>query len=80
MDILEASLTPQNKNRVMYKSNLNFEQFNKYSSDLLRKGFIEKMNDSDGRTVYKTTEPGRALLEAFLKTQEIVSSEVERTR
>ena len=30
IDILEATLTPQKKMRVMYKANLNYERFNKY--------------------------------------------------
>ncbi len=75
MDILEATLTPSNKMRVMYKANLNFERFNRYFYDLLRKGFIEEMNDSNGRSVYKTTERGKTLLEVLRKAIELVSSE-----
>ena len=74
-DILEVALTPSNKMRIMYKANLNFERFNKYFYDFLEKGFIEEKNDSNGRLVYKTTERGRALLEAVRKAQEIFSSE-----
>jgi len=75
VDILEVTLIPSNKMRIMYKSNLNFERFNKYFYDLLRKGFIEEMDDSNGRRVYKATETGRALLEVLKKAQELVSSE-----
>ena len=53
VDILEVTLTPSNKMRIMYKSNLNFERFNRYFYDLLRKGFIEEKNDSNGRLVKK---------------------------
>jgi predicted transcriptional regulator len=73
--ILEATLTPSNKTRVMYKSNLNFERFNRYFYDLLRKGFIEEKNGSNGRLVYKTTERGRTLLEVLRKAQDLVFSE-----
>lgn len=59
----------------MYKSNLNFERFNRYFYDLLRKGFIEEMDGSDSHVVYKTTERGRTLLEVLRKAQEIISSE-----
>jgi len=59
--------------RIMYKSNLNFQRFNKYFYDLLRKGFIEEMEDSNGRSVYKTTERGRTLLEVLRKAQELAS-------
>lgn len=75
VDILEVTLTPSNKMRVMYKANLNFERFNRYFYDLLKKGFIEEKNGSDGRIVYKTTERGRTLLEVLRKAQELVSSE-----
>jgi predicted transcriptional regulator len=75
VDILEVTLSASNKMRIMYRSNLNFERFNKYFYDLLRKGFIEEMNDSNGRPVYKTTERGRTLLEVLKKAQDLASSE-----
>lgn len=59
----------------MYSANLNFERFNKYFDDFLRKGFIEEKNGSNGRLVYKTTERGRTLLKAVKKAQEFFSSE-----
>jgi len=74
-DILEATLTGSNKMRIMYKSNLNFERFNKYFNDFLRKGFIEKKNGPNGRQVYKTTGRGRTLLEVLRKAQELFASE-----
>jgi predicted transcriptional regulator len=60
--------------RIMYKSNLNFERFNKYFNDLLRKGLIVEM-DNDGRRVYEATERGRNLLEVLRRAQEIFSEE-----
>jgi predicted transcriptional regulator len=75
IDILEASLTPQKKMRIMYKSNLNFERFNRYFYDLLRKGFVEEVNDSDGRSSYKISERGKTLLVALRKARELFSSE-----
>jgi len=66
-----VTLVPSNKMRIMYKSNLNFDRFNKYFYDLLRKGFIEEMNDSNGRQLYKATERGRAFLEVLKKAQEL---------
>jgi predicted transcriptional regulator len=75
VDILEATLSPSNKMRIMYKSNLNFERFNRYFHDLLRKGFIEEKNGSDGRLVYKTTGRGRTLLVVLRKAHELVFSE-----
>ena len=61
--------------RIMYRSNLNFERFNRYFYDLLRKGFIEEVENSNGRQVYKATERGRTLLDVLKKAQELVSSE-----
>ena len=75
VDILEVTLTPSNKMRIMYKSNLNFERFNKYFYDLLRRGFIEEMNNPKGRQVYRITERGRTLLEVLRKGLELFSSE-----
>lgn len=74
-EILEASLNPLSKMRIMYKSNLNFERFNRYFYNLLKKGFIEEMNGSDRRVMYKTTERGRTLLDVLRKAQELVFSE-----
>jgi predicted transcriptional regulator len=73
--ILETTLNPSNKTRIMYKSNLNFERFNRYFYDLMRKGFIEEKNGSGGRLVYKTTKRGRTLLDVLRKAHELVFSE-----
>lgn len=75
VDMLEITASASNKMRIMYKSNLNFERFNRYFGDLLRKGFIEEMNGSNGRVVYRTTERGRTLLEVLRKAQELVATE-----
>lgn len=75
VDILEATLNPSNKMRVMYRSNLNFERFNKYFYDLLRKGFVQEMDNGNGRSVYKITERGRTLLVVLKKAHELNFSE-----
>jgi predicted transcriptional regulator len=75
IDILEATLTPTNKMRIMYRSNLNFERFNKYFDDLLRKKFIKEIHTSKGSRKYKTTERGKNLLKVLRSAQELVSSE-----
>lgn len=59
----------------MYKANLNFDRFNRYFGDLLRKGFIEEMNNSNGRAEYKITERGRTLLTVLRKAQDLVAEE-----
>ena len=74
-EILEVTLAPSNKMRIMYRSNLNFERFNNYFYDLLRKGFIEERNGSDGRSKYKITERGRTLLDVLRKAEALLFSE-----
>jgi predicted transcriptional regulator len=75
IDILEATLTPEKKMRIMYRANLNFERFNRYFYDLLRKGFIEEVNDSDGRSLYRISKRGKTLLETLRKARDLFSSE-----
>ncbi len=61
--------------KIMYKSNLNFERFNRYLYDLLRKGLIEEKNDSNGHVVYETTERGKTLLKVLRRARELFHSE-----
>lgn len=75
VEILEATLTPQKKMRIMYRANLNFERFNRYFYDLLRKGFIEEANDPDEKRLYRISERGKTLLAALRKAQDLFSSE-----
>jgi predicted transcriptional regulator len=74
IDILEATLAPEKKMRIMYKANLNFDRFNKYFYDLLKKGFIEETNNPDGKRSYKISERGKTLLAVLRKGQELFSS------
>lgn len=62
VDILEATLTPQKKTRIMYKANLNYERFDEYFYDLLGKGFIVGVDDNDGKYSYMISEQGRIFL------------------
>jgi predicted transcriptional regulator len=59
----------------MYRSNLNFERFNRYFYDLLRKGFIEGVDDGNGRAMYKITVRGKTLLEVLKTAEQMVSEE-----
>ena len=65
VDILEAALAPQKKTRMMYKANLNYNRFNKYFVDSLKKGFIVKIDDNDGSSLYVISERGRIFLKAL---------------
>lgn len=59
----------------MYKSNLNFERFNRYFYELLQKGFIEEIDKSQSRDEYKITERGKTLLDVLKKAEAILFSE-----
>lgn len=74
IDILEATLKPEKKMRIMYKANLNFARFDAYFHELLSKGLVEVHNGSDGKTVYVISERGKALLDAIKKARDILAS------
>ena len=69
VEILEATVTPQKKMRIMYKANLNYARFNRYFVDFLRKVFLAEADGSDG--AYMLTERGRAFLAAMRKVQKL---------
>ena len=75
VDILEASLSPQKKTRIMYKANLNYDRFNRYFVDFVRKGFIVEADGSDGKPEYKISERGRIFLAALRKAQDLFEFE-----
>jgi predicted transcriptional regulator len=72
-EILEAVSQPERKMRIMYRTNLNFDRFDRYFNDLLEKGFIEKSIDADGHPTYKISERGKTLLAAIEKVYELFS-------
>ncbi len=71
-DILELALRGTRKTHIMYRSNLSFEQLEKYLDLLLAKALLEvKVNDVG--KVYQTTRKGEELLreiDKILKTLE----------
>ena len=71
IDILEATLKPQKKMRIMYQANLNYIRFNRYLADFLRKGFIESVKDDEGNGCYRISSRGRALLALLRKVNEL---------
>ncbi len=54
-EVLARVLEPEKKMRIMYKTNLNFERFDRYFQEFLRKGLVEQPNGSRGKTVYATS-------------------------
>ena len=72
-DILAEALYGANKTQIMYRANLNFLRINRYFSELLDSNLISKVNSSDGRVFYRTTEKGRAFLKAMRRIKELTS-------
>ncbi len=71
IDILEAALSPQKKTRIMYKANLNYDRFDRYFVDLVKKGFLVEASDPYGKPEYKISERGKIFLDALRKAQDI---------
>jgi predicted transcriptional regulator len=74
-DILEASLTPQKKMRIMYSVNLNYARFSSYFREFIEKGFIEQTKDSEGLICYCISERGKILLAVLKKANELAFSD-----
>jgi predicted transcriptional regulator len=77
IDILEATLNPQKKMRIMYKTNLNYLRFNRYLSDFLEKGFIDAIKDSEGNGCYRISSRGEELLVLLKKANDLGFSDGE---
>jgi predicted transcriptional regulator len=71
IDIIEATLKPQKKMRIMYQANLNYLRFNRYLKDFLSKSFIEALKDVDGNGCYRITQRGKELLSVLRKAHEL---------
>ena len=73
IDILESALTPLNKTRLMYRSNLNFARFNVYFGAFLRKGLLVEAVDGNGRRGYVVSKQGKTLLAALKNAERLFS-------
>jgi predicted transcriptional regulator len=71
-DILTEASSGASKTRIIYRANLNFSQFNRYFSELVKKGLIVWVNNPGGGVVYQTTEKGEALLEVLRKAEQFI--------
>jgi len=52
------------KTRIMYKSNLSYEQLQKYIKFLVSINFLEEI-EKDGKTFYQTNESGKKFIDAY---------------
>src|SRR5665647_255591 len=77
IDILEATLNPHKKMKIMYKTNLNYLRFNRYLTGFLKKGFIEPVKDLEGNGRYRISSRGEELLAVLKKANELGFSDEE---
>ncbi len=64
-DILHATRNDIKKTHLMYKTNLTFNQLNKYLDVLKEKGLIQETDPSRARKTYFRTSKGNHLLESL---------------
>lgn len=72
-EILDVAVNGVVKTRIMYRTNVNFRQFENYVDTLLEAGLVEVF-DKNGRRVYRTTEKGKLLLSKLRETSWIFSA------
>jgi predicted transcriptional regulator len=70
--ILDVAVEGAVKTRIMYKTNVNFRQFEDYLDNLMEAGLVEVLNVGT-RRLYKTTEKGKTLLSRLRETSWIFS-------
>jgi predicted transcriptional regulator len=65
--ILDIAIEGAVKTRIMYRTNVNFRQFEDYIRALLDAGLVEVLQ-ADSRRIYRTTEKGKILLNRLRET------------
>jgi predicted transcriptional regulator len=65
--ILDMAIDGAVKTRIMYRTNVNFRQFEDYIADLLDAGLVEVLQ-TESRRIYRTTEKGKTLLSRLRET------------
>ena len=70
--MLNLAQEERKKTHLMYQSNLCYDQLNYYMEFLLKKGFLEEKNKSQG-SLYNITNKGKE----FLKNIEIIINQIK---
>jgi predicted transcriptional regulator len=65
--MLDMAIDGAVKTRIMYKTNVNFRQFEDYITTLLDAGLVEVLQ-TDSRRIYRTTGKGKILLSRLRET------------
>ena len=72
-EILDVAVNGVVKTKIMYRTNVNFRQFESYVDALLEAGLVEVF-EKNGRRVYRTTQKGKLLLSKLRETSWIFSA------
>ena len=72
-EILEIAKDGTLKTQIMYKANLSFSQLNEYLSFLVGLNLLE-CKQTDGKTVYKTTEKGMKYLDNYKEMLQLLKN------
>jgi predicted transcriptional regulator len=65
--ILDIAIEGAVKTRIMYRTNVNFRQFEDYIAGLLDAGLVEVLQ-TESRRIYRTTDKGKTLLSRLRET------------
>ena len=73
-DILTVALDGASTTRIVYRANLTFPRFKKYSACLVAKGLLTFDGDADTNCegIYKTPERGKRLLQLLDEVRELI--------
>lgn len=73
-DILTVALDGVSCTRIVYRANLTFPRFKRYSARLVAKGLLtfDSNPGTNCRGIYKTTEKGKRLLRLAAEVDELV--------
>lgn len=70
VDILDAALKGATKTEIVYKSNLNFKQVEKFLDFLIKKDLLSV--SSNKRKKYQTTDKGREFIKRYRNIIELI--------
>jgi predicted transcriptional regulator len=69
--MLQICQKPQNKTRIMYKTNTSYTSFKKYLNQLQQKNLLQK--ETENKNTYKTTQRGKTFLEKYNELQQFLN-------
>lgn len=74
-DILKTAISGAKKTRIMHMANVNYHSFCKYFNMLLKNGLIAEFKNSNGESIYRTTEAGVEHLKMYERFSNCIKKE-----